>query len=82
MKRKYKKPVIMVENFILSESIASCGDTFGNNMDVDEFLKDVEGFTGYFAENNCRNAAEPDKDYTFEGITLCYHTSSNVVFSS
>lgn len=83
MKKEYKKPIIMVENFLLSECIASCGEAFGNNMDVDGFIEQVKGFTGYFTlDDGCTEIVVAGQDYTLLGQTLCYHTSSNVVFSS
>ena len=48
MKKFYEKPVIMVENFTLSENIASCDPSFSNNME--SVIEDVKGFTGYFTE--------------------------------
>lgn len=84
MKKEYKKPMIMVENFLLSECIASCDPSFTNNMNVDNFIADITGFTGYFTGTGegCYREVEPGKDYEFNDIILCYHTSSNVVFSS
>ena len=33
MKKCYEKPAVMIENFVLSENIASCDPSFSNNMD-------------------------------------------------
>ena len=46
MKNLYEKPAVLVENFTLSENIASCDPSFSNNMD--SIIEDVKGFTGYF----------------------------------
>ena len=79
MKKFYEKPVIMVENFTLSENIASCDPSFSNNME--SVIEDVKGFTGYFTEQySCSNMAVPGTDYGLQKI--CYHTSSAVIFFS
>lgn len=84
MKRIYEKPVVLVENFALSENIASCNPIFSNGMDIDELISEVNGFTGYFTEaQDCNKIPEVGFEYTTSsGQKLCYHTSSAVVFSS
>ena len=83
MKKSYNKPTIMVENFMLSECIASCDPSFSNNMNIDDLIKDVNEFTGYFNEAyRCGTEVPSGVDIEFAGISLCYHTSSSVVFSS
>lgn len=84
MKRIYEKPVVLVENFALSENIASCDPNFSNGMDVDKLISDVNGFTGYFTDVKvCDNIAKPGDDYTISNeLKLCYHTNTAVVFSS
>lgn len=80
MKNLYEKPAVLVENFTLSENIASCDPSFSNNMD--SIIEDVKGFTGYFtSEYSCSNMAEPGIDYGIDQ-KICYHTSSAVIFSS
>ena len=80
MKNLYEKPAVMIENFVLSENIASCDPSFSNNMD--SIIEDVKGFTGYFtSEYSCSNMAEPGIDYGIDQ-KICYHTSSAVIFSS
>lgn len=83
MKNLYEKPTVMVENFTLSENIASCDPSFSNNM-ADSIINDVKEFTGYFTgDYNCANMVDPNIDYmTPSGQKLCYHTSSAVIFSS
>lgn len=84
MKRIYEKPVALIENFVLSENIASCDPSFSNNMNADNLISDVQGFTGYFTDaQSCSKLAQAGVDYmTPNGQKLCYHTSSAVVFSS
>lgn len=84
MKKNYVKPELAVEDFLVSEYIASCDPSFSNNMDVDKIMDDVQGFTGYFLSSyNCEHTAQEGFDYmTPSGAKLCYHTYSAVVFSS
>ena len=84
MKKSYIKPELAVEDFLVSEYIASCHPSFANNMDVDKIIADVQGFTGYFTSKyNCANLAQEGFDYmTQNGAKLCYHTYSAVIFSS
>lgn len=84
MKKIYVKPAIEIEDFLLSEYIASCDPSFSNNMDVDDIMGAVQGFTGYFTQAmGCRNIAQSGVDYISpNGTKLCYHTNSAVVFSS
>lgn len=83
MKKSYNKPTIMVENFMLSECIASCDPSFSNNMSIDNLINDIKIFTGYFNETyGCGNQVPSGEDIEFAGTSLCYHTSSSVVFSS
>lgn len=82
MKKVYEKPLVLIENFVLSENIASCSPSFSNNMNVSDLISEVQGFTGYFTEG-CAKQAEAGVDYvTPNGLKLCYHTSTQVVFSS
>ena len=48
MKKTYVKPEVMVENFVLSDYIASCDPSFGNNMNLDNWINDIKGFFGLF----------------------------------
>lgn len=81
MKKAYVKPEIMVENFMLSEYIASCSPEFGNNLDV--LIEDLKGFFGVFNSSyDCSREPTPGVDMSLGGTSLCYHTSTNVVFSS
>ena len=81
MKNAYTKPEIAVENFMLSEYIASCDPSFGNNMDVS--IEDwINGFGLFTSDGECSMIVPPGQDIDLGGIKICYHTSSNVVFSS
>ncbi len=75
MKNLYEKPAVMIENFTLSENIASCDPSFSNNME--SIIEDVKGFTGYFTgQYSCSNMAGAWLiDYGIDQ-KICYHTSS------
>lgn len=84
MKKNYRKPTVLIENFVLSEDIASCDTSYANNMDVQNMLADVQGFTGYFNSSlSCSKMAVEGQYTTTDGQQLCYHTSVGPnVFSS
>ncbi len=82
MKKQYQKPQFMIENFMLSENIASCSEQFGNNMD---WLEAFNHFWGYIADGTgltCNQTPPDGQDFDFNGQKLSYHTSSRNVFSS
>ena len=89
MKKTYKKPLLLIENFKLSENIAACDPSFGNNSNIT--LKDIEEANkvlGYFANDTCTKG-EPIENQpvnVYNGMTqiqLCYHGSTGLnVFSS
>lgn len=86
MKKKYEKPLIAVENYVLSQAIASCSTRIGFNSSAcvldDEDAPD--GFRnlaniGYFtADGKCY--FEPVIEDVRDNI--CYHTSANAMFHS
>lgn len=97
MKKKYVKPVIAIENFILTEHIATCeGDTItfdtkltcGNNINTDfnEALDLIERTTGLRPFNNDECSIQVAPGYEFQdpdGVKLCYHSSTGLsVFGS
>ena len=83
MKKTYVKPEVMVENFVLSDYIASCDPSFGNNMNLDNWINDIKGFFGLFTSDYaCGITPDTGVDMDLGGISLCYHTSTNVIFSS
>lgn len=80
MKRVYKKPMILQENFVLSENIAACDAAFGNGTNIS--IDDLK-FAGYLTDNSCRTVLTEMYEFTYNGLQLCYHTSTGVnVFSS
>lgn len=84
--KKYSKPQITIENFLLTENIASCGtavfDTVNggcqNNFDVLDQLKDSGVFT-----TGCKFVAKDGEQWEYNNEKLCLHTSTGTsVFSS
>ena len=85
MKLKYEKPLIAVEQYALSQAIASCGTKVGyndnicmsNDSDVPEIL---QGFAseGYFGDGRC---LIPMIGMDFDD-NVCYHTNINLLFCS
>lgn len=94
MKKTYTKPQFMVEQFALTQQIASCaylkigfGDSACvlNNPDASDAL--VPGYyesvyslalANYFADGYCAKVPEFSKDNDL----LCYHTMTNMAFTS
>lgn len=86
MKKKYKKPELLIENFILSDYVASCGVivTFsqsgncGKPSGVDPNFWDMGLFSG---GNGCSMNIENADGGT---VGVCYHNSaeSMMVFTS
>lgn len=87
MKKQYIKPMIAVEYYELTQSIASCVTKFGfqgssecviKDADATDQMKDL-AYSGFFtAEGQCSLIAigmdENDK--------YCYHTNINAAFNS
>lgn len=84
MKKKYEKPLIAVENYVLSQAIASCETKIGfvnsacvfNDEDAPDGYRHLAGI-GYFTE-----ACELQPKITDQNDGICYHTSANAMFQS
>lgn len=80
MKKPYQKPLLIQENFLLSENIAACDTNATNNLNI---TVEVLQFAGYFAAGTCGKALDESYEFEYNGNRLCYHTSNGVnVFSS
>lgn len=89
MKKPYQKPQLCVENFLLSEMIASCAyritvqttDNCATNISEDILMagwKELGLFT-----TGCQDVVQEGQDLIWSGTKLCYHTSQGTsVFSS
>ena len=86
MKKQYVKPMIAVEQYVLSQTIASCATKIGfensecviKDRDATNQMKDL-AYSGFFTEQgNCSiYATGMSGDDKF-----CYHTNANAAFSS
>lgn len=85
LKLKYEKPMLAVEYFELTQSIAACVTNIGfmssdcvkNDPDATEQMQNL-AWSGCFSNSGC--------DYYPEGMdvydSICYHTNVNAAFSS
>lgn len=83
MKRTYHKPAIEVESFVLTQQITTCSflkigfndaQCVMNDPDSTAGMKTLANF-GYFSDG-CGFQAPEGSDY------VCYHTQSNMAFTS
>ncbi len=85
MKKPYQKPVIMIENFTLSDYIAACGSVINLTAGCSNVIKDngeAEFFMSYGGFNDSCELKISDYEDEFG---ICYHTpqdSVSVVFNS
>lgn len=85
MKMKYEKPLIAVEKYALTQTIASCSTKIGfedsgcvlNDPDAPDGFRNLAGI-GYFVDEVC-SFVPNIKD---ERDNICYHTSANAMFTS
>jgi len=86
VRRKYDKPVFAVEEYALTQNIASCVTKIGlansecviNDPDSTDHMRDL-AYSGFFAGDMvCVLYAEgmDSKD------SICYHTNANAAFNS
>lgn len=93
MKKEYEKPQMMVENFMVSDFIASCNDmlTFADNSQcegynvsagLEEFLGGLR-YEGYFT-TGCSEVLTQDDFFAIYGGQVCKHnpTGGYQVFAS
>ncbi len=84
MKKIYTKPELFVENFLLSERVASCDSedpAFTNGCEVTVDSEVLAGFAALGHPNlfstSCEEQATGGVDINLDGnVDLCYHTSS------
>lgn len=79
MKKTYEKPLVAVENFVLSQAISACDIKIGlknsqcviNDVDSTSHMVNYAA-TGWFLNTYCTNTAvDTDND-----DKMCYHTST------
>ena len=84
--KKYEKPLIAVENYVLSQAIASCEIKIGfvnsacvlNDVDAPDGCKRLAGIGYFTADGKC--TYQPNITDVYDNI--CYHTSANAMFQS
>ena len=85
MKKQYEKPMLAVEYYMLSQSIAACITKIGfldsgcviKDPDATKKMKDLADI-GYFADGACTTPPYNMDDYD----SICYHTNVNAAFNS
>lgn len=91
MKKTYQKPAIVIENFMLTEMIASCAFSVNiqtnNNCATnlgESTLMDAWKQIGLFnSDDKCEDQVEEGTELNWAGDKLCYQTSQGMnVFSS
>ena len=86
MKMEYQKPMVAVEHYKLSQSIAACSIKI-NSLDHACVVKDVDSppemrsiaylYPEYFSVDCTTNAA-----YIQNNDSICYHTQVSAAFTS
>jgi hypothetical protein len=94
MKLSYQKPLVAVERFELSQSIAACTIKIGfasntcvqNDADTPPEMRSVAIQNPMYFADKCNEAGHFDVINDFvPGLTkdqLCYHTQTNATFTS
>lgn len=86
MKKTYQKPMMAVEQFALTQSIATCETKIGflssecvkKDPDATEQMKDF-AYSGFFTEaGSCDQYAIGMDDFD----KICYHTNAGAAFNS
>ena len=85
MKKKYIAPVIAVEHYELTQTIASCVTKIGlldsecviKDPDATDDMKDL-AYENWFTSGVCLEAAVGMDEYD----KICYHTNANAAFNS
>lgn len=88
MKKKYEKPLIAVENYVLTQTIADCGVKIGfadrycviDDNDAPRGFRDLASI-GYFTASGSGCFFEPSSNQ--DGYDkICYHTQAAMLFTS
>lgn len=86
MKKRYVTPIITVEHYELTQSIAACKTKIGfldsdcvkNDPDATNQMKDL-AWSGFFTD--FQSCVEYPKGWD-EFDKICYHTNANAAFNS
>ena len=84
MKKKYEKPLIAVENSVLSQAIASCSTRIGFNSSACVFDDEdaPDGFRNLAHIGCFTEVCKFQPEITDPNDGICYHTSANAMFQS
>lgn len=91
MKKTYQKPAIIIENFMLTEMIASCAfsvniqtnNNCATNLEDDTLMAAWKQLGLFNAKDNCDDIVKEGTELDWAGAKLCYQTSQGKnVFSS
>lgn len=86
VRKPYEKPMIAIEYYELTQTIASCATKIGflnsecvkNDPDATPQMKDF-AYSGWFTEaGNCASFAVGMDGFD----SICYHTNANAAFNS
>lgn len=85
MKKQYEKPMLAVEYYQLSQSIAAC-ETKINFQSSECVIKDPDAtnkmkdlaYSNFFVDSVCSESALGMDDYD----SICYHTNASAAFTS
>ena len=85
MKKKYVSPMVSLERYELTQTIAGCQTKIGF-LDSECVIKDPDStnkmkdlaYSDYFVEGSCENYPIGMDEYD----SICYHTNANAAFNS
>lgn len=90
MKKTYTKPLLAVEHYELTQTIASCATKIGfldsqcvkNDIHATNHMKDL-AWSGFFAQgSDAHKGCDMFSDGTDPYDGICYHTNINAAFNS
>lgn len=84
MKKIYEKPLIAIENYVLSQTIASCETKIGfSNSDCVSADDDApDGFRNLAGSGFFTGECTYEPDVEDPNDSICYHTSASLMFTS
>ena len=89
MKIKYEKPMVAVDFYKLTQSIAGCSIKVGLTssgcfLASPNATPELKGFAsvGFFVEGNCMITAVPGTTYDGVNDGICLHTNANGALTS
>lgn len=79
MRKEYKKPLVAIENYYLSDMIAACDTIFvdaynSSNIDVQQAISILSGPAFKVFTTGCDSPADSTSEDVFAAVGVCYHT--------